>query len=78
MRSNTRDHTQMEDKERRQKHKMSQSIEKRRETKNGEEINTKLGTVGGTLISHYHEPRETGDEGLHRRRLVKLECRDGQ
>ena len=55
-----------------------QGMEKRRETKNGEEINTRKGMVGGTPISHYHEPRDTGDEGLQRRRVVKGEGRDCQ
>ena len=53
-------------------------MEKRRETKNGEEINMSKGTVGGTPISHYHEPRDTGDEGLQMRRVVKGEGRDCQ
>ena len=53
-------------------------MEKRRGAKNGEEINTRKGTVGGTPISHYHEPRDTGDEGLQRRRVVKGEGRDCQ
>ena len=53
-------------------------MEKKRMVKNGEKINTRKGTVGGTPISHHHEPLETGDEGLQRRRLVRLEWRDGQ
>ena len=53
-------------------------MEKRRGAKNGEVINTRKGTVGGTPISHYHEPRDTGDEGFQRRRVVKGEGRDSQ
>jgi hypothetical protein len=58
--------------------KENQGTEKETRTKNGEKINTKKGTVGGTPISHCHEPRETGDEGLQRRRVVKCELKNGQ
>ena len=70
----------MEDKERRQKHKKDQSMEKRRGTKNREEINTRVGGTEHADLkkssqwSANHEKPRTDKKAKEISQTTKEEC----
>ena len=70
----------MEDKERRQKQKKDQSMEKRRGTKNREEINTRVGSTEHADLKKSsqwranHEKPRTDKKAEEISRTIKEEC----
>ena len=70
----------MEDKERRQKHKKDQSMEKRRGTKNREEINTRVGSTEHADLKKSsqwranHEKPRTDKKAEEISQTIKEEC----